>query len=137
MRLPASALFVLLMACSAQPNDTERAWIDDLEGKIALPPGAGKLACYERYYAPIKLSELAGVSVPQDRLLLKGMYIVGNRAGVRWKTAVGDFPSIFDAGCSAIEVIYGTQDHRLLFPASCHPTVGGVRPEAVDPPVVC
>jgi hypothetical protein len=137
MRLFFVASFVVFTACSVQPNDAERAWIEDLETKAALPPGAGKLACYERHYAPIKLSELTGVSGSDDRLLMQGRYMLGGHTGVSWKKTVSDLPKVFDSGCSVIEVIYDTKAHRIFAPARCSPTVAGAIPETVEPPVVC
>lgn len=126
-----------LAACSAQPSDIQRTWIQDLELKVVLPPGAGKLACYERHYTSIKLSELAGQPIRKDRLLIEGVFVLGGRPGTHWAKKVSDLPKAFDAGCSAITVTYDTTTHQLFSPAECSTTVAGVSPKAVEPPVTC
>ena len=111
--------------------------IDDLERKVVLPPGAGKLACYERYYAPTKLSQLIGRRVSKDLSLLQGMYILGRQPRIHWKKNTKDFPRMDDAGCAAIEVIYDTAKRQLLWPAECSTGFNGIHPKVVAPPVTC
>lgn len=137
MRFLAFALLSLLVSYSAKPNGAEQRMIDELERRVVLPPGAGKLACYERYYAPTTLSQITGRPVPQDLSLLQGMYILGNQPGIHWKRNAKDFPGMNDAGCAAIEIMYDTAKHQLLWPAECSAGFNGMHPKEVVPPVTC
>ena len=112
--------------------------IADLESKVALLPGAGKLQCYERHYAILKGQELAdwGLQKP-GRMLLVGHYFRSDKPGIYWHKNSKDLPEIADAGCDMLTVAHLVGDPERRIDASCSATFAGISPESVEPPVSC
>jgi len=73
--------------------------MDSIEKRVRMPPNAGRLNAYSRFYAQAEHGRIMGVYV-QDAY--EGLAI-GKR---RWVRSAEDLPGIMDGGCYVVTVIY-------------------------------
>jgi hypothetical protein len=126
------------VACSNAPTREQQAVIADVESKVSLPPGGGKLSCYARHYTILQGQELVdwGLNKP-GRKLLMGYYLPSNKPGVFWHEKSQHLPKMADAGCDMLEVLHLIGEREQRISAFCSANIAGYQPETVDPPRNC
>ena len=140
----APILFVLACCgCDYAPSADDKTLIADLESRVSLPKGGGKLQCYERLYLISEGEEINkrwDTNFPKvsGRKLVEGRYTFGGRPGIYWTKTPKDLgPEIMDGGCNDIYVTHLTGEPVTLIAATCSEDISGAGPEEISPPRSC
>jgi hypothetical protein len=142
-RLIAAALAVGVVASAhAQISDAavDPALVSKIEGASVLPPGAAKLADYDRYYGRATMAFLAPDG-SGEREVIAGVWLKRGPTMPRQNGAVpipgqagafslgpdGNLPLVSDGGCSVLTVYFDLKTQAFLF--------RGPRPPVATPPI--
>ena len=143
MRTTHIILVLACFGCGYAPSDEDKALVADIESRVSLPKGGGKLQCYKRLYAIFEGEEINkhwGTHIPHlfGRKLVEGRYIFGGRPGIYWTKNAKDLePEIMDGGCNDIFVEHLTGDPPEAIHAECSADISGGGPEEISPPRDC
>jgi hypothetical protein len=88
-----------------RPEVTQAALMARIEREVRLPPGAGALATYARYYAWRDGKDGRKVVAVWQNL-------TGERPGRHWVTE-RDFPVIMDGGCGVVSLTWDVATARI------------------------
>jgi len=111
-----------------------------IESASVLPPGAGKVAEYDRYYGRATMAFLAPDG-PGERDVIAGVWLkrgptmprqigavpVPGQAGAFSLGSDGNLPLVMDGGCSVLTLYFDLKTETFLF--------RGNRPPARTPPI--
>jgi hypothetical protein len=139
----AAAIFAgLAAAAQAQVSDApvDPDMVTTIESQAVLPPGAAKLADYDRYYGratmafltPTESGErdvIAGVWLKRGPTMPRqnGAVPIPGHAGAFSLGSNGNLPLVSDGGCSVLTLYFDIKTQTFLF--------RGARPPSATPPI--
>jgi hypothetical protein len=139
-----AAAFALGFAASAYAQQSDApvdpALVGKIETEVVLPPGAARLADYDRYYGratmafltPTESGErdvIAGVWLKRGPTMphQNGAVPIPGHAGAFSLGANGNLPLVSDGGCSVLTLYFDLKTQTFLF--------RGARPPAATPAI--
>jgi hypothetical protein len=139
----AAAIFAgLAAAAQAQVSDApvDPDMVTTIESQAVLPPGAAKLADYDRYYGRATMAFLtptdsgehdviAGVWLKRGPTMPRqnGAVPIPGHAGAFSLGSNGNLPLVSDGGCSVLTLYFDIKTQTFLF--------RGARPPSATPPI--
>jgi hypothetical protein len=145
MRRLILACALICFGCTSGPTEREQSLITEVETRVQLPKGAGKLQCYRRYYTVLRGKQLEEYLGGPNRLpyreLLIGTYRepeMGEAPGVKWVASMKEVPELHDGGCLDMTVLFATGWPENKVKALCSLDFSGNMPEEIKgKPLTC
>ena len=121
-----------LTGCALSPKDSQAALMDEIESAVRLPPEAGPLESYARYYTVHEGSVHGAyttevkVSRPQDygceelgsngkSKMVACTALADARPGERRWVKFEDYPAVAGEDCTAIQLEFDPQTRKITY----------------------
>ena len=132
------ASLIAAAGCASYQRNSHAALMDEIESSILLPPGAGPLESYARYYTEydgsVHGAYTTEIEAPRpadygcEELLLNGSSKTvacpapaDARPGERRWVKFEDYPAVAGENCTAIQLEFDPRTRKIIYLECAHP----------------